>query len=198
MAHKSTYKTLFKRRRSGKTNYVKRVSMLSSKNLRLVVRKSSALIRCQVVAYETKGDQTIASAVSSELTKWGWNANPKNLPSAYLTGLLLGKRAVKANVKKVVVDIGLHTAMHKGRLFAAIKGAIDAGLTVPVSETVLPDANRVAGKHVEAFAQKPSAKDPHQFDKVRKQGFDPARTSAMFAQAKQAIEQDPFKGTKTK
>jgi large subunit ribosomal protein L18 len=153
MAHKSTYKVLFKRRRSGKTNYAKRVSLLRPKTSRMVIRKSNALIRTQIVAYDATGDRTVCAAISTELPTLGWKYNPKNLGSAYLTGFLLGTRAKAAKVEKAVVDLGLHTPMHGGRLFAAVKGARDAGLSIPVSEDVLPDAKRLSQKREAEFAQ---------------------------------------------
>ena len=197
MAHKSTYKLLFKRRRNGKTNYEKRLAMLKSKKLRLVVRKTNYAVRLQVVAYKERGDETVVSATSTELANWNWNSNPKNLPSAYLAGFLIGKRAVAAGITNAILDIGLHTPMHKGRIFSAVKGAMDAGLAVPVGEEALPETNRLTGKHIEAFAQKlETEKIQKVFSAVLKAGFDPKKTSDSFNAAKLAIEKNPNKSTK--
>ena len=35
-----------------------------------------------------------------------------------------------------------------GRLFAAVKGLVDAGVDVHVSDEVLPDAERIGGTHI--------------------------------------------------
>ena len=55
MANKKTYTVPFRRKREGKTNYKKRLGLLKSKSLRLVVRKSNKHILVQLV------DQTIFS-----------------------------------------------------------------------------------------------------------------------------------------
>ena len=194
MAHKSTYKLLFKRRRTGKTNYAKRLNLLKSNEVRLVVRKSNAVTRLQLVKYHPAGDQTLVSATTAELGNWNWKSNPANLPSAYLAGFLIGKRALKADIKKAMLDIGLHTPQHKGRLFAAVKGAIDAGLVVPVGEEALPNTNRASGKHIEEFTQKmESDKFQKRFSKELKEGFDPRKTSEQWSNAKAAIEKNPLK-----
>ena len=200
MTHKSTYKLLFKRRRSGKTNYAKRLALLKSHQPRLVVRKSNNLMKLQIVQYSEKGNSTVVSSSSQELGGFNWKSNLGNVPSAYLAGFLLGKRAVAAGIKTAVLDIGLHTPMHKGRIFSAVKGVLDAGLTVPVGEDALPDEKRVSGKHIEAFAQKlDGEKAKKQFSKEMQNGFDPKKISESFTQVKSAIEKDPAKKTvKTK
>ncbi len=192
MAHKSTYKLLFARRRSGKTSYQKRLKLLKSKTVRLVVRRTNSTIRLQIVEYREDGDVTRCSASSTELKGFGWKGNCKNIPSSYLSGFLLGKRALKADIKEAMLDIGLQTSQHKGRLFAAVKGVLDAGLVVPVGEDALPDTNRLSGKHIEGYAQKLTAEQLQQrFAKAVKEGFDPKKTSEAFALTKTQIEKNP-------
>ena len=102
----------------------------------------------QVISHGMKGDITEASAVSKELKKRGWNYSAKNLPSAYLTGMLCGLRAKKKGIKEAVADIGLNSPVHGSRIFSAVKGAIDAGLEINVGEEALPKEERVTGKHI--------------------------------------------------
>ena len=153
MAHKSTYKVSFRRRREGKTNYKKRLGMLKSGVPRLVVRRTNKYVIVQVIEYLDKGDKTIAHANSKELEKFGWKAGKKNIPAAYLTGLLAGNRAKKANAEKAILDIGFAIPQRKGWWASALKGAIDAGLKIPAGEEALPDENRVKGTHIEDFAK---------------------------------------------
>ncbi len=193
MAHKSTYEVLFRRRREGKTDYAKRQNLLKSDSLRLVVRKSNAAIRLQVVKYAISGDETLASADSKELKKFGWQGSAGNLPAAFLAGFLLGKRAAKADAKAAILDMGLHSRVHGGRIFAAVRGAIEAGLSVPVGEEALPNDERVMGRHIESFVQKGSDRPEHQFARVKKSGFDPAKTGEAVLRSKKAIEENPFK-----
>ena len=131
----------------------------------------------QLVATGPAGDETIASAHSSELAEHGWEAPTGNLPSAYLTGLLAGVRAREANVDEAVLDIGLNTATPGNKLFAVQEGAIDAGLEIPHNESVFADWERTRGKHIADYASEreddlyagsfDAAELPEHFDAVR-------------------------------
>ncbi len=137
----------FRRRREGRTNYVKRLALLKSGLPRLVVRKLNKGVLVQLVKYSMKGDETICQASSSELEGFGF-AGKRNVPSAYLAGFLLGKKAVAKGVSDFVADFGLHTASKGGVLFAAVKGAVDGGLKTNVGQEMLPSEQRMAGKHI--------------------------------------------------
>ena len=147
MAVKATTKLGFARRRKKKTNYAKRLAMIKSGKPRLAVRKTNTSVNVQVITYSKTGDTTVASAVSKELAKYGWNGSHKNMPSAYLTGLICGVRATK-KINEAIADIGLHSPIHGSRVFAAVKGAIDAGLKINVDEIALPKEDRLKGKHI--------------------------------------------------
>jgi ribosomal protein L18 len=67
----------------------------------------------------------------------------KNRFAAYLTGFLVGKK-MKEKVKEAIVDIGMHRNIQKSRVYAAVKGAKDAGLVVACSETALPEEKEIA------------------------------------------------------
>ncbi len=143
-----TFKMPLKRRREGKTNYRKRLKLLLSKKPRLVVRKSLKYIRAQIMEFDKRGDKTLAFAFSKELKKFGWKHSFKNLCASYLTGLLIGKRALEKGIKEAVLDIGLHPSTKGSRIYACVKGALDAGLKVNVSEEVLPSEERIKGLHI--------------------------------------------------
>jgi len=121
--------------------------MLKSGLPRLVVRKTNMRLVCQVVEYLEKGDKTLVHVDSNQLKKYGWTHGLKNMPAAYLVGLLAGTLAKKRKVKEVVFDIGLQ---HKksSRLFAVLKGALDGGLDVKHGASVLPSDERVCGAHM--------------------------------------------------
>lgn len=160
-----TYRMPFKRRRLGKTDYQKRLKLLSSRKPMLVVRKSLNYITAQIVEFDKKGDKTILSAYSRQLKKLGWNFACDNLPAAYLTGLAIGKQAVKNKITEVILDSGLYPSTKGSRIYAVVKGAIDAGLKVPVSEDVLPSEDRITGKHIainEKFKELPNV-----FEKIK-------------------------------
>ena len=146
----SIYTVQFRRKREGATNYRKRLKILSSNKPRLVVRKSLRNIQAAIVEYDKKGDIVKVSSHSSNLKKFGWSYNAGNLPAAYLVGFLLGKRAEKVN--DVVFDIGFNKSVKGSRIYAVLVGALDAGLKVPYNKEILPDRERIMGKHILDYA----------------------------------------------
>lgn len=79
---------------------------------------------------------------------------------------MCGTNAKKAGIKKAVLDIGLQGKSR--RIFAALKGALDAGLDIPHGEIATP-ADMIAGKHIEAYL----AKSPKGvFGTYKKEGID--------------------------
>jgi large subunit ribosomal protein L18 len=137
----------FKRRREEKTNYKKRLALLKSEKTRLVIRKSLSNISIQFINFKPTGDEALVSAVSTELKKFGWTRGG-NIPAAYLTGLLAGKKAKEKNIKEAVLDLGLQTSTKGSRLYAALKGVVDSGVNVPHSKDILPSEERINGKHI--------------------------------------------------
>lgn len=138
----------YRRKREGKTNYKKRLGLLLSGKDRLVVRKSLKNIGGQVIKYSPKGDVVVISGHSNELKKLGWNASKSNVTAAYLTGLLLGKKAQQKNIKELIVDIGLHRSTNGSRIYSFVKGVKDAGVEVACDESVLPKEDRLRGDHI--------------------------------------------------
>lgn len=158
MTRGSHYNVPFRRRREGKTNYQKRKALVLSKSPRLVARASLKHTLAQIVKAEATGDKTIASAHSRELMKmYGWKGSCGNVPASYLTGLLCGYRAMAKNVKEAVLDIGLRRPSKGARVFAVLKGVIDAGVKVPHSEEKLPDETRMEGQHIVHYAKQLSS-----------------------------------------
>ena len=157
---KSTSLIQLKRRREKKTNYKKRLALLKSEKTRLVIRKRLSNISVQFINFNSKGDQTVASAFSNELKKLGWTKGG-NIPAAYLTGLLAGKRAKEKKIGEAILDLGLQTSTKGSRLYAALKGVLDSGVNIPHSESILPNDDRLKGKHISEEIAK-------QFDDVKK------------------------------
>ena len=154
MAKGPQYNLPFRRRRSGRTNYRKRRKLVTSGIPRLVVRPSNKHIAAQLVRARPHGDEVLASAHSSELKEFGWKAPCGNLPAAYLTGLLAGRRAKAKGVTDAILDIGLHARGPGSRIFAAARGAVDAGLNVPHDDSALPAKERIQGTHVEGYSKR--------------------------------------------
>lgn len=110
------YKVPFRRRRENKTNYHKRLKLLSSKKPRVVVRKTNKKIIIQLIEYNPTGDIVLASAMSSELSLYGYNQNKRNIPAAYLTGFLFGLKVKKMDIDEAILDIGLNTSIKGSNL----------------------------------------------------------------------------------
>lgn len=128
---------------------------------RLVVRITNTKVICSVVKAFIDGDRVVAYADSSELKSYGVNFGLTNHFAAYATGFLCGRRALQSNgldkiyqpntqvgeylitedkddehkAYKVYLDIGLARASRGANVFIAMKGASDAGLQIPHSET---------------------------------------------------------------
>ena len=152
MATGPRYTVAYRRRREGRTDYHQRLRLLKSGKPRLVARVSNRHVRAQLITPGEAGDETHAAASTEELSEYGWEAPTGNLPSAYLTGYLLGQRAVEAGFDEAVLDIGLHTATPGNKVFAVQEGAIDAGLEIPHNESVLADWSRTRGEHIAEYA----------------------------------------------
>ncbi len=156
MAKGPRYAVQFRRKREGKTNYGKRLKILRAKLPRIIVRKSNKYITIQITEFDAKGDKTLITAHSSELKKMGWSHGMKNIPAAYLTGIIAAKKAAEKKIKTAVLDMGSYTSSKGIKLFAALKGAVDGGLEVKHSSEVLPDEKRLSGQHIADFLKKPS------------------------------------------
>ncbi|MBN1896676.1 MAG: 50S ribosomal protein L18 [Candidatus Aenigmarchaeota archaeon] len=141
-----------RRRRELKTNYHSRLKLLKSGKPRLVVRKSLNKVVCQIVEYQAEGDKTLFTADSTELKKYGWSVNTGNIPAAYLTGLLCAVKA-KKKVKEAILDVGLFRSTKGNRLYAALKGVVDGGISIAHSEEILPDEDRIKGQHIASHAE---------------------------------------------
>jgi len=148
MATGPRYKVPFRRRREGRTDYRQRARLLRARIPRAVVRISLRNVSVQLIEFDAKGDKVIVNAHSRELAEMGWDKACGNLPAAYLTGYLAGKRAKSKGVDAAVLDIGLKVPAKGSGVFAALKGLIDAGVDIPHGEEVIPSADRLMGKHI--------------------------------------------------
>jgi large subunit ribosomal protein L18 len=174
----------FRRKREGKTDYKKRLNLLKGRTCRLVVRPSLKNISAQLVTFAPAGDLVEVGVNSSALAKHGWNVHKGNIPAAYLTGFLLGKLAASKGIKEAILDTGLYTPIKGGRIYACVKGIVDAGVAVPVDEVVLPSDERVKGSHIADYASKVGAT----FTDYKKNGVDPASLPALFDKVKASLE----------
>lgn len=182
---------LLRRRREGTTDYRSRRKAITSQKPLLVVRVSNKNVSSQLVRPTLKGDIVLSSAHSRELIKLGWRGSLKSTPACYLLGLLAGRKALAAGVKEAVLYNGLAPFIKGSRIAAFLKGAVDAGVEIPVGEGVYPSDDRMVGKDIADYAAKLSAedKDSYQrsFSALIKAGFKPEDYPANFEKAKAAI-----------
>lgn len=152
MAHGKNQRLRYKRRRNGETDYRRRMRMLRGGMVRAVVRVSNTQTICQLVDYQSGGDDILVSIDGKTLVdKFGWpiDASRKSVPASYLTGFAMGKAAMSAGHDEAILDIGLAAATSGNRVFAALKGMIDAGLEMPHGEDALPEDDRINGSHID-------------------------------------------------
>jgi len=177
----------FKRRRKHYTDYEQRLGFVKSDLPRLVVRKTGKGIIAQFVKFDTVGDKVIASAVSSMLSEYKWPAR-RNAPTAYLTGMLAGKKAKKNGVSKFILDIGLQVPTKGSILFSALQGAVDAGLSANCAKEMI-DMKRTEGTHIADYAKKISGKPEYKklFSSYIKENIKPENLPELFKSTKAQI-----------
>ena len=152
MAHGKRQRRRYTRRSTGQTDYHRRLKLLRSGTPRAVVRITNTQVICQLISYQEDGDLIISAADGSALRgKYAWpaKASTKSVPAAYCTGYALAKQVQKSGHDEAVLDIGLAASTSGNRVFAALKGMVDGGLSVPHSEDIFPSDERLAGAHID-------------------------------------------------
>ncbi|MFX1338228.1 MAG: 50S ribosomal protein L18 [Promethearchaeota archaeon] len=194
MAHGPRYRVAKRRRYEGKTNYHRRLKLLKSRKLRIVIRASNNHMVVQFVESKKGGDKVLVSAFSKELLKkYNYNANTGNIPASYLTGYLAGLRAKKNNIQEAILDLGIF--YHRNRILAAFKGIIDAGIEVPYKEDFFPEnlEQRIKGNHIENYAKILKQSEPEKYDQIfsgylKKNKINPTKISQTITNTLQKIE----------
>lgn len=183
-----TYVQTLKRIRSDKTNYRKRAAILIGRHSFVTVKVSDQNVASQLIKPTPTGDIVLTSAHSKSLVKQGWKGTLNNLPACYLTGLMLGKKALEKGVQNVVLYIGKDH--FTSRVAACLKGIYDSGVNIPVSEDSLPPEDRVSGKHIADYAsslKQDEAKYNSRFSAILKNGLRPEDYPTHFEEIKAKI-----------
>jgi len=187
MKKKRDYIIPLKRRKQKQTDYSRRLKIIKSGKPRLAFRKSKKHSYAQIIKYKKTGDQTIVSFSTKNLEKFGWKGPTSNIPASYLLGFLISKHAQKNKIKSVVFDIGLQRSTKGGKIYAFLKGALDAGLDISKTEKtdqMFPSEDRIKGKHIEDYAKSLKKTDyKKQFSKSK-----PEQIQKMFGKVKTKIE----------
>mgnify|MGYP006301933867 CR=1 FL=1 len=188
MKGKRTGTVEFRRKREGKTDYRKRISLIKSGKARVVVRKSLKNTTIQIVKYKPEGDLIIAGARSDELKKHGLKTQGGNIPCAYLTGLLAGKKAAEKGVKEGVADTGTIPSTKGSRVYAALKGVIDSGISISLPDEMIPEETTLDGGKIDAYAKKLEADGQNgRFSEYEKNKINASEAKSYFESIKKSI-----------
>jgi large subunit ribosomal protein L18 len=182
---KNSKLVLYRRKREGRTNYRKRLILLKGRTPRLVIRKTNTQVIAQIVEYSPDGDRVIVAISSNALKKLGWNYSFVSTPACYLAGMLLGKKAKAKNISEAIPDFGLRSSIPGSKLYAVIKGVVDAGIHIPVDSKMLPSKERLAGVHIANYFQKSAAEN--QFSAYKKNKVDASKITSDIEMIKKKI-----------
>jgi len=204
---------------------------------RFVVRKSHRDVTCQIFSADLTHDVCVASAYSHELHRYGVKVGLTNYAAAYCTGLLLARRVnakfnlpyegnteingedynVEADEEgkapfKALLDVGLQRTTTGARVFGALKGACDGGLSVPHGDKRFPGTTTegkevkanpethrkyIFAGHVAEYMAKLEEADPEayqkQFSRFIREGVKGDDLEKMYTDAHAAIRADPLK-----
>jgi len=142
-------RTLRRRRLEQKTDYGKRLKLLKAEKPRMVFRKTNAAVIAQYTLSEAAQDSISFGVTSKKLLKYGWpesfKGSLKSIPASYLTGYLVAKKIQKDGLETPIVDFGMQRTLYKTKLFAFLKGLIDAGLEISCPEEAFPEEERIMG-----------------------------------------------------
>ncbi len=193
MAKGPKHRVPFRRRREGKTNYHRRLKIIKSGKLRLVIDCSKKHCTVQVVKTQIEGDKILVHANSQHLVKrFEWNFNTGNIPAAYLTGYYCGLLAKNEEIEEAILDVGL--LVHNDRVKSAFKGFLESGIYVEHNEKWFSNAleQRIRGEHIQDYAnllyEEDSDKYKKQFSGVLKKQADPKEFVEIFNKTKEKIE----------
>jgi large subunit ribosomal protein L18 len=185
------YVPMYRRRRSGATDYKARRGAIVSRSTLLAVRVSGKNVTAQFLRPTVHGDEVLSSVHSHSLRKLGWKGPLKSLPACYLLGLWAGKQAKKDGIESANLYNGLTPFVKGSRISAFLKGVVDAGVDVPHSKEVLPSEDRIKGENIASYAAALASQDKEAYEKrfsgVLKQGFKPEEYAQNYARTKDAI-----------
>lgn len=192
MAKDARYRVAYRRRRQQKTDYQARRILATSENPRFVVRASNKGLLAQVVKAELIGDKVLTQAASNELvSKYGWQASGKSIPAGYLLGFIAGHKAIKEGIETAYLDLGLKRPTKGSKIFAVVKGAIDAGLNIPCDSDIIPPPERINGGDIAKYAQVIDSEGYEKYFSVYlRNSLRPEQLPEHFEETKKKIQED--------
>src|SRR3989344_1976702 len=144
-----------RRRAEGRTNYLKRKKLLTGRKPRVVIRKSSRFITVQFVESKAAQDHVKYTITSKLLLKHGWPKEAigslKSLSAGYLTGIMFGKMINKE--KPAILDMGLVRNTPGSRIYAVVKGIVEAGGKIAHNPEVFPTDDRIKNQKIKGLEE---------------------------------------------
>ncbi|XP_077075399.1 60S ribosomal protein L5a [Siphateles boraxobius] len=209
---------------------------------RMIVRLSNRDIVCQIAYAKIEGDAIVCAAYSHELPKYGITVGLTNYAAAYCTGLLCARRLLNKfgldkvyegqvevtgdefNVESIdgqpgvftcYLDAGLARTTTGNKVFGALKGAVDGGLSIPHSTKRFPGYDteskefnaevhrkHIMGQNVSEYMSYLMEEDEDlykkQFSRFIKNGVTPEIVLEMYKKAHNSIRDNPVHENKPK
>ncbi len=185
------YVRTLKRIREKKTNYHKRASILLSKKSFVTIKISNQNTSTQIIRPIINGDDVLISTHSKNLANFGWKGSLSSMPACYLTGYLLGKKAMNNGINDAILYTGNNKFTTK--IASCLKGILDSGLQIPTSKDALPPMERITGQHISNYGmllkEKPEGHG-RQFSRIIKNGLNPEDYVKHFNETKELIDKE--------
>jgi large subunit ribosomal protein L18 len=193
-----SYVRTLKRIRSHKTNYRKREALLISRQNFVTIKITNQNVIAQVLKPEIGGDVVKVSVHSRELRRHGWKGSLNSLPACFLLGILLGKKAMQNGIEKAILYIG--NKPFTSRIAACMKGIVEAGMDVPISEETFPSQDRLNGRHIADYATKVKKEDINRYNRlfssIIREGLIPENYQSHVGEITSTILKDKLSGEK--
>lgn len=145
-------RTQKRRRKENRTDYNKRLKLLKGEKPRVVFRKTNKYIIGEYIISKEAQDSVVVGLDSRKLNEYGWpkeaQGSLKSTTASYLTGYLIGKIITKQNLETPIIDAGMNRVIHKNKIYAFIKGLIDAGIKISCKKEFFPEESRIKGQHL--------------------------------------------------
>ena len=99
-------------------------------------------------------------------------------------------KALAKGIDSAILDIGLKSPIKGSKIFAALKGAVDAGLEIPHGDFVFPADERIRGEHIAEYAESlDDDKVAELFSQYLERGLQPVDLPENFDEAKKNIDE---------
>ncbi|KAB0364511.1 hypothetical protein FD754_008667 [Muntiacus muntjak] len=186
----------------------------------MIVHITNRDIICQIAYARVEGDVIVCAAYAHELPKYGVKVGLTNYAAAYCTGLLLACRLLNRfgidkiyegqvkvtgdeyNVESIdgqpgaftcYLDAGLARTTTGNKVFGALKGTVDGGLSIPHSTKHFPgyDSESREFNYMCYLIEEDEDAYKKQFSQYIKNNVTPDMMEEMYKKAHAAVQENP-------